>query len=72
MLRRSTVGLMASGGVLFLTGAIGLTATWTLMTGTLLLTGASVLLAITLEEPDLQPWVPDGSPRAVNPLERAV
>jgi hypothetical protein len=50
MLRRSTFGLMASGGVLLLAGALGLTPTWSLVVGTLLVTSASLMLAVVLED----------------------
>ena len=49
MAPRVAIGLLASGGLLFLTGAVGLTAAWTLVTGTLLLTAASLLIAVVLE-----------------------
>ena len=62
MLRRSTYGLLASGGVLFLAGAAGLTAVWSLVAGTLILTTASLVLAVVLEQRDLPPWPPAGLP----------
>lgn len=72
MLRRSSFGLLASGGVLFLAGATGLTAAWSLILGTLLFTAASLLLAVALEARDLEPWPPPGLKRMELPqLERA-
>jgi hypothetical protein len=53
------MGLAASGGVLFLAGAAGLTTTWSLVLGTLLLTAASMVAAVVLEDRD--------APRAVGP-----
>lgn len=55
MLRRSTFGLVASGGVLFLAGAIGLTGTWSLVAGTVLLMAASLVVAVVLEDRGLEP-----------------
>ena len=50
MLRRSTFGLLASGGVLFLAGAVGLTEMWSVVAGTASITMASVLLAVVLDD----------------------
>jgi hypothetical protein len=66
-MRRCIVGLVASGGVLFLAGAAGLIATWSLMGGALLLTTASVLAAVALEERDLSPWPPEDLRRTLEP-----
>ena len=85
MFARSALGLLSSGGVLFTAGALGLTATWSLVAGTLLLTTASLLLAVALEDRVVEPraprpWSPDGgTPLASSvvdlptlpPLERA-
>ncbi len=67
MLRRFTFGLLASGGVLFLAGATGLTAEWSVVGGALTLMAASVLAAVALEAQDLGPWSPDGLARSVEP-----
>jgi hypothetical protein len=56
VVRRSTVGLAASGGVFFIAGAAGLTGAWSLVVGTLLLVVASLVLAVELEAQDLEPW----------------
>lgn len=73
MLRRSIVGLLSSGGVLFLAGASGLTPVWSLVTGTFLLTSASLMLAIALEERDLERGSTGRPVQMVDlpPLERA-
>jgi len=76
VLRRCTFGLLASGGVLFLAGAAGLTAAWSVVGGAIVLTAASVLAAVALEAQGPGPWSPDGvarsvEPRSEHPLELA-
>ena len=66
MLKRCTFGLLSSGGVLFLAGAAGLTAAWSVVGGALVLTAASVMAAVALEAQDLGPWPPDRA-RSVEP-----
>ncbi len=67
MFRRFTYGLLASGGVLFLAGASGLTPAWFVASGALILTAASVLAAVGLEDRDLRPRPPEGLARVVEP-----
>lgn len=51
---RFSAGLLASGFLLFLTGAAGLVASWSVVIGVLLLAAGGVGLAITMEDKDLQ------------------
>jgi hypothetical protein len=53
MVQRTALGLLASGAVLLLFGAAGLTAGWSVVAGALLLGAASMVLAIALEARDL-------------------
>jgi hypothetical protein len=52
VVERVAIGLAASGGVLFLAGAAGLTTTWSLVLGTFLLVAASMVTAVLLEARD--------------------
>jgi hypothetical protein len=53
-MRRFTAGLLASGGVLFLSGAAGLMASWSVVAGVLFLAAGGVTLAIVMEDEDLR------------------
>lgn len=51
---RFTMGLLASGILLFASGAIGLAAPWALVTGVGFLTAGGIAFAIVMEEKDLR------------------
>jgi hypothetical protein len=53
--RRIALGLLASGLLLFATGAAGLVATWSVVVGAALLVAAAMALAVALEARDLDP-----------------
>jgi hypothetical protein len=73
VVQRVAIGLAASGGVLFLAGAAGLTTSWSLVLGTLLLTAASMVAAVALEGRDAPRWTPEPGrpPVEVAPLDPA-
>lgn len=66
MVRRSILGLVATGAVLLGAGAAGVAASWCLVVGALLLTVGSVATAVALEARELEPWSPEQVARRVD------
>jgi hypothetical protein len=53
--RRIALGLLASGVLLFVTGAAGMVAAWSVAVGAVLLVAAAMAMAVALEARDLDP-----------------